>query len=173
MVRTFCTMLVVRPQLAYCTDTSAKLGPLISDTPLEVDYCPSREASYTNANAQHLHRPWNFGSLEAAPHPRTHVAACLPAVSSLLLRDNLDLESATFEVRRCPRHARARIVPRACFFRIFDHPGADERLLNWDETHSGLCGLRVGIGLVRSAVCSENQRRESARRKGDDVRWRI
>jgi hypothetical protein len=79
MVRTFCTMLVVRPQLAYCTDTSAKLGPLISDTPLEVDYCPSREASYTNANAQHLHRPWNFGSLEAAPHPphsRCSVPSC-------------------------------------------------------------------------------------------------
>lgn len=56
------------------------------------------------------------------PRSRTHVAACLPAASSLLLRDNLDLESATFEVRRCPRHARARerIVPRACFFRTFD-----------------------------------------------------
>lgn len=110
---------IVRSQLAYCTDTSAKLGPLISD-PLKVDHSPSREASYTNANAQHVPRSWTFGSYTLPPHSGCGVPSCCVL---FVVEEYLDLESATFEVRRCPRHARARAYrPARLFLPNVRHP---------------------------------------------------
>jgi hypothetical protein len=124
----------------------------------------------------------SHGYLEAT-HSTPHLPCPVlwPAAPILLCRDQRTTSTWNRRLSRFDdaRDTRARIGPRAsCFFRTFDHPGADERSLNWDETHSRIrdfmgYGLRMEIGLGWSAVCSENECRDCSRRTGHDVRWRI